>query len=271
MKKQFLLLLLGLCVAMFLGACSKTESVNGGTAQLDLRLTDAPGPFDALYLDIQGVEFHTDGAGWIRVEAVVPDVYNLLEFRNGLDTLVARVTLPAGRLSQVRFLLGENNSIVVDGIEHELKIPSGQQSGLKFNVHQELIPDGSYTVWTDFDAARSIVKTGNESYILKPVIRVFTELTNGRIRGMVKPMTANPIVYAMGETDTATAIPNMDGFFLISGLPEGDYMVVTKPDTASGLAPDTIAAVPVKFGIIADVGTIALMPATGQSGDAQQR
>lgn len=261
MKKQLLLpAMLGLCTVLFFGACSKTES-GGGSARLDLRLTDAPAAFDALNLDIRGIEFHTDGAGWTTVDAVVPGVYNLLEFRNGIDTLIARTTLPAGNLSQVRFLLGEDNSNVVDGVEQPLKVPSGEQSGLKFNVHQELIPDGSYTVWTDFDAARSIVQTGNGSYMLKPVIRVFTELTNGRIRGMVDPMSANPIVYAFNETDTATALPAEDGFFLISGLPEGDYTVVVAPDEVSGLAADTIAAVPVRFGVIADLEMIKLLPA----------
>ena len=263
MKKQTVLpVLVGLCAILFFGACSKSDSVNEGKAQVDLRLTDAPGAFDALYLDIQGVEFHTDEEGWTTVNAVVPGVYNLLEFRNGIDTLIARAVLPAGNLSQVRFLLGEANSIVVDGTEHALKVPSGQQSGLKFNVHQELIPDGSYTVWTDFDAARSIVQTGNGEYILKPVIRVFTELTNGRIKGLVEPMSAHPIVYAFNETDTATAFPAEDGFFLISGLPEGDYTVVAEPDDVSGLAADTLTAVSVRFGITSDLGILTLVPAS---------
>jgi len=263
MKKQFVLpVFVGLCAILFFGACSKTESVGGGKAQIDLRLTDAPGAFDALYLDIQAVEFHTDEGGWTTVDAIVPGVYNLLEFRNGVDTLIARTTLPSGTLSQVRFILGEENSIVMDGTAHALKVPSGQQSGLKFNVHEELIPDGSYTVWTDFDAARSIVQTGNGGFILKPVVRVFTELTNGRIRGVVEPMSAHPLIHVFNETDTATAFPAEDGFFLISGLPEGDYTLVAEPDEASGLAADTLHNVPVRFGIIADVETLVLVPAS---------
>jgi hypothetical protein len=137
---------------------------------------------------------------------------------------------------------------------------------LKFNVNQELAPDGSYTVWTDFDVAKSIVETGNGAYIVKPVIRVFTELTNGRIKGTVTPMSPDysVIVTAMSATDTATAIPNEDGFFLMSGLPEGDYTVVAEPDATSGLAATSVADVPVKFGVIADLQTITLAPATEQ-------
>jgi len=260
MKKQFILPLLTLTAAfglLFFSACEKNPSDSGETAEISLRLTDAPAAFDALLLDIRGIEFHTDEAGWISVDPIVPGVYNILDYRNGADTLLARTTLPVGRLSQVRFLLGEGNAIVVDGVEHPLDVPSGQESGLKFNVHEELVPNGSYEFWTDFDAARSIVQTGNGAYKLKPVIRVFTQLTNGRIKGVVQPMDANPIVYAISETDTVSAIPEPDGFFLLQGLPEGSYTLRIEPDEASGLAVYE-RTVPVAFGMIADVETIHL-------------
>lgn len=228
-----------------------------GGAEVSLRLTDAPAQFDGLLLDIQGIEFHTDEAGWVSVDPVMPGIYDILDYRNGADTLLARTTLPAGRLSQVRFLLGENNAIVVDGVEHPLDVPSGQESGLKFNVQEELMPNGSYEFWTDFDAARSIVQTGNGDYKLKPVIRVFTQLTNGKIKGAVLPVDANAIVYAISDTDTVSAIPEVDGFFLLQGLPEGNYTLRIEPDEASGL-PVYERTVPVAFGIIADLGTIDL-------------
>lgn len=47
-------------------------------------------------------------------------------------------------------------------------------------------------------------------------------------------ISANPIMYVFNTTQ-ATTIPGADGFFLISGLPEGDYIVVTGPDSTSGL------------------------------------
>lgn len=260
MKKQVVLPLSTLTVAIglfFFSGCERNPSNSGETAEVSLRLTDAPAAFDALLLDIQGIEFHTDGAGWVSVDPIVPGVYDILDYRNGADTLLARTTLPAGRLSQVRFLLGDGNAIVVDGVEHPLDVPSGETSGLKFNVHDSLLPNGSYEFWTDFDAARSIVQTGNGDYKLKPVVRVFTQLTNGRIKGVVQPMDANPIVYAIGETDTVSAIPESDGFFLLQGLPEGSYTLRVEPDEESGLAVYE-RTVPVAFGMIADVETIHL-------------
>lgn len=260
MKKQLVLPLLTLTATfglLLFSACDKDLRTSNDKAEISLRLTDAPAAFDALLLDIRGIEFHTDEAGWVSVDPIVPGIYDILDYRNGADTLLARTTLPVGRLSQVRFVLGDDNAIVVDGVEHPLDVPSGESSGLKFNVHEELMPNGSYEFWTDFDAARSIVQTGNGDYKLKPVIRVFTQLTNGRIKGMVQPMDANPIVYAISETDTVSAIPEADGFFLLQGLPEGSYTLRVTPDEASGLAVYE-QTVPVAFGVVADVETINL-------------
>ena len=260
MKKHFMFQLSTLTAVlglMMFSACDEDPVAPRGAAEVSLRLTDAPAHFDGLLLDIRRIEFHTDESGWVSVDPVMPGVYDILDYRNGVDTLLARTSLPAGRLSQVRFVLGEGNAIVVDGIEHPLDVPSGQESGLKFNVQEELVPNGSYEFWTDFDAAQSIVQTGNGGYKLKPVIRVFTRETNGQIKGTVLPVGTNAMVYAISETDTVSAIPAADGFFLLQGLPEGNYTLRVEPDEASGL-PVYERTVPVAFGIIADVQTIHL-------------
>ena len=97
----------------------------------------------------------------------------------------------------MRMVLGLNNSILINGVSYPLQTPSAQQSGLKFNWNQNLSGNGAYTVWIDFDAGRSIVKTGNVSYILNPVIKAFSELTNGQIKGYVKPQSANAVIHAI--------------------------------------------------------------------------
>src|SRR5690606_31671270 len=102
--KHFVLPLLTAAFGLlFFTACNDDLDNSGETAEVSLRLTDAPAAVDALLLDIRGIEFHTDGAGWVSVDPIVPGVYNILDYRNGADTLLARTTLPAGRLSQVRF------------------------------------------------------------------------------------------------------------------------------------------------------------------------
>lgn len=240
-------------------ACNKKEQ-SGDTATLKIFLTDDPANYDAVFIDVQSVEIHSDAGGWQQFDLVHPGIYNLLDFRNGLDTLIADVTLPAGNVSQMRLILGDQNTVVVDGVEQPLATPSAQQSGLKFNIHQNLEPNGVYRMWIDFDAARSIVAQGNGGYSLKPVITTYTEATDGRIKGIALPMISEPVIYAIQNGDTAGAIPASDGFFMFTGMPEGNYHIWIDASEASGYADVHIENVSVTFGQITDLGVTTLLP-----------
>jgi hypothetical protein len=262
MKRKLMILgLLALVTCGILSSCKKDSSEQqGGTAKLNVHLTDGPADYDAIFIDVQRVEIHSDVSGWVSVAPVVPGVYNLLDFSNGLDTLLCAATLPAGSISQMRLVLGNNNSIVVNGTSHPLSTPSAQQSGLKFNIHEELAVNGSYDIWIDFDAGKSIVEHGNGDYSLKPVIRTYTALTNGKIKGFVLPLSANAVVYAINGADTFSAIPAVDGHFLFCGLPQGTYSLWVDAGVNTGLQDWLQANVTVTFGTITDVGVITLLP-----------
>ncbi len=45
-------------------------------------------------------------------------IYNLLEFVNGQDTLIVDEDIPSGYISQIRLVLGENNTVMVDSVVH---------------------------------------------------------------------------------------------------------------------------------------------------------
>jgi hypothetical protein len=245
-------------VAVFLPACSKDDNQDEKmTGKVTFRMTDGPGDYDAVLLDIQQVEVNVDGQ-WTTMAVLNPGIYNILEFKNGMDTLLGTTFLPVGKISQIRLILGANNSVVIDGNSYALQTPSAQESGAKLNLHTTLEANASYNFWIDFDAAKSIVKTGSDKYILKPVIRAYSDLTNGKIEGFVLPLSANAVVYATSGTDIFSAIPNADGRFVISGLPEGTYSLTIDADDSTGYIDITLPNVSVSFGVITQVPTITL-------------
>lgn len=255
--KKWPLFLTSIVLALIVSFACKKNNDSNGQASLEISLTDAPAGYDAVLIDVKSIEIHSDNGGWTSVPVLRPGIYNLLDFRNGMDTLLAKVTLPAGTISQMRLVLGDNNAVVVEGQEYPLKTPSAEQSGLKFNIHQTLEPNGSYKIWIDFDAGKSIVANKN-GYILKPVIRTYTEATDGKIKGIVLPIESLPVVYAIKGTDTATAIPDANGFFMFSGMPEGSYHIWIDGSEAAGFQDATIDNVVVTFGKITDIGTTTL-------------
>src|ERR1041385_3659209 len=109
MKNKFLLSLL--VVIAMLSACDKKGE--NGTSKLSIRMTDNPADYDAVYIDIEGVEITGEGGATTNLN-VNAGVYNLLDFANGVDTLIAVGDLAAGTVSQIRLILGNNNSVVVD-------------------------------------------------------------------------------------------------------------------------------------------------------------
>jgi len=152
-------------------ACKKDENATGKT-QFHVYLTDGPGDYQQVNVDIQQVRIKTsdDTSQWLDLQTNA-GVYNLLDFQNGIDTLLAMGPVPALTLKEVRLVLGPNNTVMKDSILYDLDTPSAEQSGLKIKIDKNLgFTTDSLTL--DFDAAASIVETGNGKFILKPVIKV---------------------------------------------------------------------------------------------------
>lgn len=231
MSKWSLLLL---SFVIFSSSCKEDSNDRSEQpATIKMNMTDAPAEFDVVNIDIQSVEIHiedNEDSGW-KVLDVEPGIYNLLNYTNGVDTLIAAGDVPPGKISQVRLILGPDNSVVVEGEVEDLTVPSGQQSGLKLNFNKELEPGLVYEFWLDFDAQRSIVKTGNGKYILKPVIRVFSKNTTGSIEGYVDPEVSEPTILAYNAAgDSASARADREsGYFLLSGLNAGTYTMEFDP------------------------------------------
>lgn len=241
------------------------ESNSNGASSISVRLMDEHANFDKVFVDIIDVMVKVNDnsdtdSGWQSLEAINTGVYDLLELTGGLDVLlVDNFQIPSGTLNQIRLILGDRNSIVIDGDTFPLKTPSAQQSGLKIKVNETLEPNISYTFLLDFNVHKSVVIAGNSENInLKPVIRATVEALTGAISGNVTPIDVQTEVFAATATDTISSYTNDEGNFVIVGLFGGTYNVIVKPDEASGLNPQTIENVEVTIGSTTDLGTINL-------------
>ncbi len=237
-------------------SCKKDEGeASSGTSQMKVRMTDAPGPYDEVNVEVIGVEVHTSAQGWLQLSQVNSGVYNLLDLTNGIDTLIASGSLPSGKISQMRLILGSRNTVVINGNSFPLLTPSAQQSGLKLQIQKELLPDITYTVLLDFDASQSIVNTGSGEYILKPVIRCITDGIDGAIRGTLSPGMVASVQAIYGASIIGT-FSDSTGNFTIKGLSSGTYDLRIVPPAPYN---DTlIGGITVSNGQITNIGSIVL-------------
>ncbi|HWC53125.1 MAG TPA: DUF4382 domain-containing protein [Chitinophagaceae bacterium] len=224
-------------------------------------LTDGPGDYQEVNIDIQGVDVHSsendNEKGWASID-VNHGVYNLLELTNGLDTLLGEIEIPPGKISQIRLKLGDDNTIKVGDEVFHINTPSGQQSGLKLQVHETLVEGISYKILLDFDVARSVIKTGSGQYTLKPVIRTISEAQNGAIKGVINPKEAKPAIYAINNNDTlATTYSDSTGHFLLRGLPPNTYNLVF--DAGEDFQDVEKTDVKVHVGVVTDIETVEIL------------
>ncbi len=257
----FTTVFLALIFSISLISCSKNENSSSGKTQLKVYLTDDPADYDHVFIDVKDVQINVTNdtaGGWQSLSTVNAGTYDLLKLVNDDDTLLASSDIPTGTIEQMRLILGDNNYVVVNGENIPLKTPSAQQSGLKLNIHQSVSSGILYTITLDFDAGKSIVKTGNGNYILKPVIRTVFNAVGGSIKGFVLPDTVTTAIFAIQPPDTiASTFTGSNGGYLIKGLAAGSYTLSFVPNDTS-FATETKTGILVTTGNVTTVDTVQL-------------
>lgn len=261
--------------AVILYACQKVGvgTNNGITTTVPsmarVYLTDDQNlQFDKVLIDLQKLEIKVEDNGidslgvWFNL-AITPGVYDILQFRNGIDTLFGTGTIPANRkLQKIRLTLGNNNSVVKGSQTFKLKLKENEIIAKLDESNVEFVSPDQLHFWIDFDAGRSIKvdnsgSGNNNGFELRPQIRIFSKSKSGRIEGRVSPSEAGAIVMAINGTDTATAKPEREGEFKIVGLKAGTYKLVIDA-TTNNYQDSTINNIVVVHNEDTKVGTIVL-------------
>jgi len=257
MKAAALILGLALAVIVFY-SCQKDVSVDANTAgkqQVMVYLNDDPSfDFTKVLIDIQYVEVkidssnghHHDGDdddddddhhghdsfGQWDTLGVTPGVYDLLRLRNGVDTLLATGLVGQGRITKIRFTLGNNSSVWTDSTHSEpLTICNGRPYVyVKLLTNGiDTLPNGQSVIRIDFSVEKSI-KRRNGHYCLQPELRSYCRSRSGGIEGKIFPRNVVTLIKVYNSTDTAYAIPfPWNGEFKVRGLNEGVYSVLVDP------------------------------------------
>lgn len=153
--------------ALFIGALGGLACDDGGTAQLEVRITDAPSDYIAnaeiwvsrAYLQGGDDEGATgeDASGRVDLfnDAANPRHFDLLTLQDGITaSLTDPVTIPEGPYAQLRLVVDSARVTLDPAYQFEdgsqtarLSVPSGSSSGIKVQLAGPLLAeDGSSTV-----------------------------------------------------------------------------------------------------------------------------
>ena len=179
---------------------------SGGMGSLTLGITDAAvDEAESVVVEFTGVEIQPSEGDRISIDYVdargdsAPKQIDLLNLQGGIrDLLLDGQVLPAGSYQWIRLKVNAESDaiydsyITIDGVQYELLVPSGSQSGLKLNRPFSIDADAAIDLTIDFDLRKSVNlpkgrtnPSGIPLYRLKPVLRLVETPAAGSIGGTV--------------------------------------------------------------------------------------
>lgn len=265
LMKNLLSVLMTLMALGLLVSCGSSDgdsgSSGGTTGTLSMSLTDAATDgYKAVYVTIDRIDVHSgeersDSGNWTTV-AQPGETYNLLTLVNGVFAELGQELLETGTYGQLRLIIGStaedevnilgnqhphaNYVINMEDEAHQLKVPSGPQTGIKLTHGFEIFPGQMTELILDFDASRSVVKAGKSGlYLLKPTIKVLDFVNTADISGTVTKDNTDPTIpvpgaYVTAQTTDSTADQIEDEVTIEAGTvttDAGEYALALDPGT----------------------------------------
>ncbi len=241
------------------------------TGSLTLGITDAAvDSADNVVVEFYGVELQPAGGQRVSYDftsrcSLDPGScqIDLLALSGGASQIILdNETVPAGQYSWLRLMVNaqpnvRDSYIVVGGQEFELRIPSGDESGLKLNRGFVVPAGGSADFTIDFDLRKSVHDpVGSSDYLLRPTLRMVDNAQVGTLSGNVDSSffasgTCSGAVYVFfdgtagapddedgvggGPDPITTALVPDDGTYAytVAFLSEGDYHIAFTCDAAA--------------------------------------
>jgi hypothetical protein len=235
---------------LVLGGCGGSGGDMDKTGTLKLGITDAPvDAAEAVVVQFAGVELKPHGGQAFSLDFATPKTIDVLALQGTERAmLLDGESVPAGDYEWMRLKVnadpnvGGDSYITINGAQCEMRIPSGDETGLKL-IRGFTVGVGTITDFTiDFNLRKSVVRPpgqygiaetcDGQAYFLKPVLRLVDNLEVGTISGTIDPT----LVSAQCGTDSTLSQVAPGNVYLFGPYATGTTAPL--PDDVDGLTAD---------------------------------
>lgn len=228
-------LLIGALALLGLSSCKKddpqpgTGSTNTASPErgsFKVRLTDSPGNFSGLFVEMTRVDAYIENRGWVNISNE-SRVISVLDLTNGAETTLAyQSKAEAGVYTKLKLTFGNENTLVLNGAAGSstiaLNFSSEGSREVIVEIDEEVSSETSADVLLDFNVAESIALLGS-SYLMNPDITDIHDESTG-ISGDVQGSAQASITLHNGQHSYHTFV-SASGEFLIHGVEDGTYQL----------------------------------------------
>ncbi len=162
--------LIAILLAVFAFSSCKKESDQ--TAEMAVYLQDAPASaYEKIKIEVKGVSVYSQASGsWVTL-TVNNGIFDLLTLDSLHQAFLGKIKLAGGSISQLQLIVGNQNTVVVNGISHPLILDASDLDKLKIKMIDHIYNGSQYKLTIDFKAQESIDDNGGV-YKLKASLKI---------------------------------------------------------------------------------------------------
>lgn len=227
MKKVKMSMIAAVLAMFAFTSCDKKTENDAKEAGVTINMTDAPGDYAALNVEIERVDIYSESSGWVTLSNET-QMINVLELTNGVETTLASSTeLEAGLYTQVAVYFGSNNSIQAQADGQFAELDLGGEGMIVVDINEEVSASSNTDILLDFNVAESVVEV-NGVFTLDPEVNEIEDTETG-IQGQVDAEAMAHITLSNGSV-SFSGYTDAQGYFLIRGMGEGSYTLTIETE-----------------------------------------
>lgn len=200
-------------------SCKKDKDAPGKSFKV--RMTDSPGDFVQLNLQITSVDVYSQSQGWVNLSSQTQSV-NVVSLTNGAEIELANATsVSVGTYTKVRVTFASQASVMLVGGGSSLSLSwTGGQQQVEIAIEAQVSGSVGANILLDFNVAQSVTEVGG-AYFINPFISIVSDEFTG-VKGKVNGTSSAMVKLHNGGNSYSTYI-NAAGNFMIKGMAPGTY------------------------------------------------
>jgi hypothetical protein len=215
-------LIVAVAAVVSFASCDKQDVDDATGGGLTVKMTDAPGDYAALNVEITQVDVYSESSGWVTLTNE-SRIINVLELTNGAETTLAHSSsLAAGVYTKAKVFFGSANSVQIQSGGQHHSLDMGAEGSVIIDIHAEVEAEAQAAaeVLLDFNVAESVAEVGGV-FTLEPTVTEIEDPETG-VSGQVQGVAIAAIMLSNGSA-SYSGYTDANGNFLIRGLAAGTY------------------------------------------------